>query len=119
METVTFKNKHVDVAADIHFPPGFDPERKYSAIVSAHPVGSCKEQTSGSVYGKAFAKAGFVVLAFDAAFQAGSGGEPRQLEVSKYFFGHHCAHQGASTVPEADWAPPPFGEIDSALGGRR
>ncbi|MFG3089762.1 hypothetical protein ACGGAI_19260 [Streptomyces antibioticus] len=49
METVTFKNKHVDVAADIHFPPGFDPARTYPAIVSAHPVGSCKEQTSGSV----------------------------------------------------------------------
>ncbi len=80
METVTFKNKNIDVAANIHFPPGFDPARKYPAIVSAHPVGSCKEQTSGSVYGKAFAEAGFVVLAFDAAFQAGSGGEPRQLE---------------------------------------
>ncbi|MFC9154701.1 alpha/beta hydrolase [Streptomyces bauhiniae] len=80
METVTFKNKHVDVAADIHFPPGFDPAQKYPAIVSAHPVGSCKEQTSGSVYGKALAEAGFVVLAFDASFQAGSGGEPRQLE---------------------------------------
>ncbi|MGW4290968.1 alpha/beta hydrolase [Streptomyces sp. NPDC004673] len=80
METVTFKNKHVDVAADIHFPPGFDLAQKYPAIVSAHPVGSCKEQTSGSVYGKALAEAGFVVLAFDASFQAGSGGEPRQLE---------------------------------------
>ncbi|MFF8578375.1 alpha/beta hydrolase [Streptomyces albidoflavus] len=80
METVTFKNKHVDVAADIHFPPDFDPARKYPAIVSAHPVGSCKEQTSGSVYGEALAEAGFVVLAFDAAFQAGSGGQPRQLE---------------------------------------
>ncbi|MET8695261.1 alpha/beta hydrolase [Streptomyces bauhiniae] len=80
METVTFKNKHVDVAADIHFPPGFDPSQRYPAIVSAHPVGSCKEQTSGSVYGKALAEAGFVVLAFDASFQAGSGGEPRQLE---------------------------------------
>ncbi|MFF0712205.1 alpha/beta hydrolase [Streptomyces bauhiniae] len=80
METVTFKNKHVDVAADIHFPPGFDPAQKYPAIVSAHPVGSCKEQTSGSVYGKALAEAGFVVLAFDASFQASSGGEPRQLE---------------------------------------
>jgi fermentation-respiration switch protein FrsA (DUF1100 family) len=80
METVTFKNKHVDVSADIHFPPNFDASRKYPTIVSAHPVGSCKEQTSGSVYGKALAEAGFIVLAFDAAFQAGSGGEPRQLE---------------------------------------
>lgn len=80
METVSFKNKHVDVAADLYFPPDFDPGRKYPAIVSAHPVGSCKEQTSGTVYGQAFAKAGFVVLAFDAAFQAASSGEPRQLE---------------------------------------
>ena len=80
METVTFKNKNVDVAADIQFPPDFDPAHKYPTIVVAHPVGSCKEQTSGSIYGKAFAEAGFVVLAFDAGYQAASGGEPRQLE---------------------------------------
>ena len=69
-----------DIAADIHFPPDFDKSKKYPAIISAHPIGSCKEQTSGNVYGSALAKAGFVVIAFDASFQGASGGEPRFIE---------------------------------------
>jgi fermentation-respiration switch protein FrsA (DUF1100 family) len=49
--------------------PNFDSTKKYPAIISAHPIGSCKEQTSGNVYGEALAKAGFVVIAFDASFK--------------------------------------------------
>lgn len=80
MKTVTFKNKTLDVAADVYFPPGFDEKQNYPAIVSAHPIGSCKEQTSGGIYGAALAEHGFVVLAFDASFQGASGGEPRYIE---------------------------------------
>jgi len=69
-----------DIAADIHFPPNFDEKKKYPAIISAHPIGSCKEQTSGNVYGTALAKEGFVVIAFDRSFQSASGGEPRFIE---------------------------------------
>ncbi|NOJ80392.1 alpha/beta hydrolase [Myxococcus xanthus] len=69
-----------DIAADLHFPPGFDSKKKYPAIISAHPIGSCKDQTSGNVYGVALAKEGFVVIAFDASFQGASGGEPRFIE---------------------------------------
>lgn len=69
-----------DIAADVHFPPGFDPKNKYAAIISVHPIGSCKEQTSGNIYGAALAKAGFVVIAFDGSFQGASGGEPRFIE---------------------------------------
>lgn len=68
------------IAADIHLPPEFDETRRYPTIVSVHPFGSCKEQTSGSVYGQALAKAGFVVIAFDASFQGESGGSPRWTE---------------------------------------
>jgi len=31
------------IAADIHFPPNFDRDRKYAAIISVQPIGSCKE----------------------------------------------------------------------------
>lgn len=82
MESVKIRNKDMywDIAADIHFPPDFDKRRKYPTIISAHPIGSCKEQTSGNVYGTALAKEGFVVIAFDASFQGASGGEPRFIE---------------------------------------
>jgi hypothetical protein len=82
METVKIRNYDMywDIAADIHFPPNFNKSKKYPAIISAHPIGSCKDQTSGNVYGVALAKEGFVVIAFDASFQGASGGEPRFIE---------------------------------------
>jgi len=82
MESVKILNKDMywDIAADLYFPAGFDKSKKYPAIISAHPIGSCKEQTSGNVYGEALAKEGFVVIAFDASFQGASGGEPRFIE---------------------------------------
>ncbi|MFJ4374772.1 alpha/beta hydrolase [Pseudomonas japonica] len=80
METVQVPHLYWNIAADLHFPPGFDARKKYPAIISAHPIGSCKEQTSGNVYGAALAKEGFVVIAFDASFQGASGGEPRFIE---------------------------------------
>lgn len=82
MESVKILNKDMywDIAADLYFPVGFDKSKKYPAIISAHPIGSCKEQTSGNVYGEALAKEGFVVIAFDASFQGASGGEPRFIE---------------------------------------
>ena len=82
MKTVNIRNRDMlwDIAADIRFPPGFDAQRKYPAIISAHPIGSCKEQTSGNVYGQALAEAGFVVIAFDRSTQGASGGELRFIE---------------------------------------
>lgn len=82
MESVKIRNSDMywDIAADIHFPPAFDKSKRYPAIISAHPIGSCKEQTSGNVYGAALAQEGFVVIAFDASFQGASGGEPRFIE---------------------------------------
>lgn len=78
----TFRNRDMywDIAADIHVPADFDESGSYPTIVVAHPIGSCKEQTSGSIYAPALAKAGYVAIAFDASFQGASGGEPRFLE---------------------------------------
>lgn len=80
MQSITFKNRAWQTAANILFPAEFDSSKKYPAIISVHPIGSCKEQTSGNIYGKALAEAGFVVLVIDASFQGDSDGEPRFIE---------------------------------------
>ncbi|MBO2556770.1 alpha/beta hydrolase [Shewanella algae] len=80
MNTVMIKTQYWDIAANIYFPPGFDDNKQYPAIISAHPIGSCKEQTAGNVYGEALSKEGFVVIAFDRSTQGQSGGEPRYTE---------------------------------------
>ncbi|MET7511818.1 alpha/beta hydrolase [Streptomyces albidoflavus] len=80
MQSVRFKNRTWDVAADLRLPEGFDRTKKYPAIICAHPISSCKDQTSGSIYAERLTELGFVTLAFDASHQGESGGEPRYLE---------------------------------------
>ncbi|KDM92925.1 alpha/beta hydrolase [Photobacterium galatheae] len=80
IKPVTYQNLGWESAADLYLPPAFDASVKYPTIVSTHPIGSCKEQTSGNIYAAALAEAGFVVLAFDASFQGASGGTPRLIE---------------------------------------
>ena len=80
IQSVTFRNRTWDVAATLRLPEGFDPAKRYAAIVCAHPISSCKEQTSGAVYGEALTGQGFITLAFDASTQGASGGEPRYSE---------------------------------------
>lgn len=73
MQSVTFRNKTWDVAADLHLPEGLDKTKTYPAIVVAHPISSCKEQTAG-IHAAKLAKLGYVALAFDASTQGASGG---------------------------------------------
>ncbi|WP_412065999.1 alpha/beta hydrolase [Rhizobium sp. SYY.PMSO] len=79
MKSVTFRNKTWDVAANLHMPAGFDEKKTYPAIVVAHPISSCKEQTA-SIYAEKLAELGYVCLAFDASTQGESGGPGRYLE---------------------------------------
>jgi fermentation-respiration switch protein FrsA (DUF1100 family) len=79
MNAVTFKNRGIDVAADLRLPEGFSADERYAAIICAHPISSCKEQTSG-LYAERLTALGYVTLTFDASFQGHSGGEPRFLE---------------------------------------
>ncbi|GAQ15670.1 dienelactone hydrolase and related enzymes [Myroides odoratimimus] len=79
-KTIKFKALYWDIAADLFFPANFDENKKYPVIISTHPIGSCKEQTSGNIYGQALADAGFIVLVPDASFQGESGGNLRYLE---------------------------------------
>jgi fermentation-respiration switch protein FrsA (DUF1100 family) len=81
IETIQFRQPRHGLGHRRGYPfPHFDTHSQYPAIISAHPIGSCKEQTAGNVYGAALAKAGFVVIAFDASYQGASGGEPRYIE---------------------------------------
>ncbi len=82
MKKVSFRNSDMawDISALILTPPNFDEAKQYPTVISVHPFGSCKEQTSSATYGKALAEAGYVVIAFDASFQGESGGEPRFVE---------------------------------------
>lgn len=79
MKSVTFKNKTWDVAANLHLPNDFDESKKYPAIVVAHPISSCKEQTA-AIYASKLAELGYVCLAFDASTQGASGGLDQYLE---------------------------------------
>lgn len=100
---VSFKNRSWDVAAMMQFPADFDENKKYAAIVCAHPISSCKEQTSGNIYGKALAEAGFVTLVFDASNQGESGGEVPFLEdPATRVEDFRCAADFLTTLPYVD-----------------
>lgn len=51
MEKVSFKNRNCVIAAHLYLPPKFDAGKKYAALICAHPVSSCKEQTA-AIYAK-------------------------------------------------------------------
>lgn len=78
-KAVTFKNKGLNIAAELHLPEQFKETDKYPSIVCIHPAGGVKEQTIG-LHAGLIAKSGFVVLTFDASYQGASEGEPRYLE---------------------------------------
>ena len=77
---VKFDSKGITIAANLFIPTrGTTHQTKLPAIVISHPFGGVKEQTAG-LYAKFLSEAGFITLAFDAAYQGASGGEPRYLE---------------------------------------
>lgn len=79
MKKVTFKKDTITMAGHLYLPEDFSESKIYPAIVCSHPGGGVKEQTSG-LYAQKLAEQGFVTLAFDAAYQGESGGEPRLKE---------------------------------------
>lgn len=79
MKRISFRNGNIEVAGNVHLPPGFDGSLSYPAIVLATPGSSVKEQI-GAIYAEKLAQRGFVALAFDPSHQGESGGEPRDLE---------------------------------------
>jgi len=73
----------LNIVANVYTPASYDPNRKYAAIVVAHPNGGVKEQTAG-LYAQRLAEQGYITIVADAAYQGGSGGEPRNVDKPQF-----------------------------------
>ena len=75
---ISFTSDGVSLAGHLYL-PDTPSEGPRPAIVVGHPGSGVKEQAAG-LYARLLSERGYVTLAFDAAFQGESGGEPRDLE---------------------------------------
>lgn len=80
---VTYKLTGLDIVANVYTPAHYDPRQKFPAVVVAHPNGGIKEQVAG-LYAQHLADEGYITIAADAAYQGGSGGEPRSVDKPAY-----------------------------------
>lgn len=80
---VKYKLNGLDIVANVYTPPNYDAGQKYAAIVVAHPNGGVKEQVAG-LYAQRLAEQGYITITADAAYQGGSGGEPRNTDKPVY-----------------------------------
>ena len=76
---ITYDLNGLKIAANVYTPAGYDPAKSYPALVVAHPNGGVKEQVAG-LYSQRMAEKGYICLAFDAAYQGASEGEPRNTD---------------------------------------
>ncbi|KAF7553899.1 hypothetical protein G7Z17_g3304 [Cylindrodendrum hubeiense] len=78
-ENVSFTARGLKIAAHLYQASSDAPNRNGAAIIICHPWTSIKEQSPAN-YARVLTQAGFICLAYDAAYQGESEGEPRNLE---------------------------------------
>ena len=76
---ITYDLNGLKIVANVYTPAGYNTSKAYPALVVAHPNGGCKEQVAG-LYSQRMAEQGYICLTFDAAYQGGSEGEPRNVD---------------------------------------
>ncbi len=82
IHAISYPLRDVVSAANVYTPAGYDEagSATYPAVVVAHPNGGVKEQVAG-LYAQRLAEAGYIALAFDAAYQGESTGMPRNTDI--------------------------------------
>ena len=76
---ITYELNGLKIVANVYTPADYDGTKKFPALVVAHPNGGVKEQVAG-LYSQRMAEQGYICLAFDAAYQGASEGEPRNTD---------------------------------------
>lgn len=81
IRSVRYHLNGIEIAANVYTPAGYDAksDKKYPAIVVAHPNGGVKEQVAG-LFAQRLAEAGYITVAADASYQGASGGFPRHTD---------------------------------------
>ncbi len=80
---VKYQLDGLDIVANVYTPANYDAQKQNPAIVVAHPNGGVKEQVAG-LYAQPLAELGYITIAMDAAYQGGSGGEPRSTDKPQF-----------------------------------
>lgn len=76
---VNYNLNGLKIAANVYTPADYDVNKKYPAVVVAHPNGGVKEQVAG-LYAQRLAELGYVTIAADASYQGASEGNPRNVD---------------------------------------
>ncbi|KAH0489431.1 hypothetical protein TgHK011_009860 [Trichoderma gracile] len=78
VQNVTFMSANFMLAANMYIPDNA-PEGRLPAIAVSHPASGVKEQTA-AIYASRLSQGGFITIAWDAAYNGESEGQPRGLE---------------------------------------